>query len=1209
MKLKIKTPLESINKAYRNQTIPNSEINLLNDELKKVMEDLNANQDEEYHKNLISHFLRKVFYKDEYHINVNKRQDLVIRSGKNKDDSVNVIIEFKKPLSREMITKENPNVKSFHQLIYYYLEERIYNQNPKVKNLIITNLVDWYIFDEVWFSKNIFNNVQFKKDYEEFKVNKGKGTKDFYNDIAYPFLEKLDDEIPCTYFNLQSYSKFTKNQIAELYRVFSPDHLLKKPFANDSNQLNREFYNELLWIIGLEEIKIANKKIIQRLPIKERHDASLLENTIHKIQTSNKLKNFSNKNQFGETETDQIFSIGLELCITWLNRILFLKLLEGQLRSYHKNINPNFSFLNTEKIQNYSELSELFFEVLAVPIRNRTNIFIDKFKDIPYLNSSLFDKSYLEENFLSISDLTNRAELPLYNSTVLKNNLGKKITGKKNTLSYLFDFLDSYDFSSDKNSEIEGDQKAIINASVLGLIFEKINGYKDGSFFTPGFITMHMCRETIRKAVLQKFNESNNWDCKDFESLKDKIDGTNEEERERANLIINTLRICDPAVGSGHFLVSAMNEIISIKSDLNVLSLRNGNRLKGYKIQVNNDELKITNNETEEPFEYILNQKDKPIEELQAVQEALFHEKQTIIENCLFGVDINPKSVMICCLRLWIELLKNSYFTKESKYKELETLPNIDINIKCGNSLVSIFDLRDTEKSSDKKQIAEKKKIVNKYKDLVKKYKSTLINKEDLKKEIQIIKDSFIPFAKPSKSVHAEYFKLKEDAKLEYLMHSSETYEIAKQNRKRLSELEKKIGNEFKEIYSNALEWRFEFPEVLDENGDFIGFNVIIGNPPYIGIEDISWDYRRFYETIFNTAKGRFDSYSLFIEKAMQLKKTSGSFTFIIPGKFLNNKQFVLARKIICDNHGVSVIKIDDKVFEDAQVDSVIVENYPVSKQNKPKYKAFNINMQELKLLSQTDIDNILEDKQIIFRLEINSKFENIISKIETNTLRVKDIGEVKDGIVAGAIKDILFLDKKIDKDSHKLYFGKNISRFHLGKTETWVNYKPEEMMKEEIKRQGNKRTGLWMRDKKIFERDKIIYRKVGKELIATYAEEGIYYEQTVHSCHITDSRFKTKYILGLFNSTLFKFYYRNTNSQGGDIFPQVRISSVENLPIKLADKNTQESIESIVNQIIKKKSTDALTDTTDLENKIDSLVYKIYDLTDIEIKIIEKNI
>ena len=156
------------------------------------------------------------------------------------------------------------------------------------------------------------------------------------------------------------------------------------------------------------------------------------------------------------------------------------------------------------------------------------------------------------------------------------------------------------------------------------------------------------------------------------------------EDNKEANQIINSLKICDPAVGSGHFLVSALNEIIAIKSDLKILQDRAGHRLKEYQFEVVNDELIVTD-EDGELFEY--NPANK---ESQRIQEALFHEKQTIIENCLFGVDINPNSVKICRLRLWIELLKNAYYKNEN---ELETLPNIDINIKCGNSLISRFAL------------------------------------------------------------------------------------------------------------------------------------------------------------------------------------------------------------------------------------------------------------------------------------------------------------------------------------------------------------------------------------------------------------------------------------------------------------------------------------------------------------------------------------
>ncbi|CAK8723215.1 site-specific DNA-methyltransferase (adenine-specific) [Candidatus Electrothrix laxa] len=1076
---------------------------------------------------------------------------------------------------------------------------------PGHQHLVITNSYEWFIFNATTFDRLFAQNKKLVKQFNDFENGRLVDTKTdfFYKQIAEPFIEDIKTEIDFTYFNLQEYQKLLRNddkaddnKLIALFKLLSPEHLLKLPFTNDSNSLDKRFYSELLHIIGLTETKEGSKKLIERNKPGERFTGTLFEDTIIQLDSLDKLSRLERPSQFGSTQQEKLFNVALELSITWINRILFLKLLEAQLITYHKG-DKSYSFLNLDKIKNYDDLNSLFFQVLAKKHDQRNEDVIKAFEKVPYLNSSLFEPTDIEQDTIFISNLRDDKTIPILSQTVLKDQQGKKRIGKLKTLEYLFEFLNAYDFSSEGSEEIQEENKSLINASVLGLIFEKINGYKDGSFFTPGFITMYMCRETIRKAVVQKFNETKNWKCKDLEDLYDKI-----EDRKEANDIVNRLKICDPAVGSGHFLVSALNEMIAVKNDLKILQDRDGKRLKEYQVEIVNDELIVTDEEGE-LFDYNFNSKES-----QRIQETLFHEKQTIIENCLFGVDINPNSVKICRLRLWIELLKNAYYKTAS---ELETLPNIDINIKCGNSLVSRFSI-----DADLKQALKKSNwSIDSYRVAVETYRNAQ-NKEqkrEMKRLIADIKSDFRSEISLNDPKVKNLYKL--SGKLYQMTHQRQLFEMSKKEKvardkkvKKLTEDTKKLKAEIEEIkankiFENAFEWRFEFPEVLNADGDFVGFDVVIGNPPYIGIEDIAWDYRRFYETIFKTATGRFDLYSLFIEKAMRIKHQTGVFTYIIPGKFLNNKQFVTARKIVCDNQSVTVVKIYEKVFEDAQVDSVIVENFPAK--NK-KYKALQISMHELQLLSETDVSNILSDKEIIFRLEINIKLDNLISKIQNETLKIKEIGDVKDGIVAGTIKDILYIDKKIDKDCHKLYFGKHLSRYSLAETSVWVNYKPEEMMKEEVQRKNGKRAGLWMRDEKIFNREKILSRFVAKEIIATYDNEGKYYEHTLHSTHITDERFKIKYVLGLFNSNLFKFYYRKTNSQGGDIFPQVRISSVNNLPIKLADNKTQGKIEALVNQILAKTLQDNLSETKDLENQIDQLVYDLYDLTKEEIELIE---
>ncbi len=319
-------------------------------------------------------------------------------------------------------------------------------------------------------------------------------------------------------------------------------------------------------IIGLEESKAGSKKLIGRKPEERRNPGSLLENTINILKSEDCLSQLKKRSDFGASADEQYYNVALELVITWINRILFLKLLEGQLKRYNGG-NKNFGFLNFSRIEDFDELNKLFFRVLAVKEEDRSGDISKKFSGVPFLNSSLFEPTTIEHNTIRINSLDDNVTIPLLSSTVLKDNSGRKISGSMQPLEYLFEFLDAYDFSSEGSEDIQEENKTLINASVLGLIFEKINGYKDGSFFTPGFITMYMCHETITRAVVQKFNEAKGWSCETITDIYNKNPEITE-----ANRIVNSLKICDPAVGSGHFLVSALNEIIAIKSELGILA-------------------------------------------------------------------------------------------------------------------------------------------------------------------------------------------------------------------------------------------------------------------------------------------------------------------------------------------------------------------------------------------------------------------------------------------------------------------------------------------------------------------------------------------------------------------------------------------------------------------------------------------------------------
>ena len=643
MKLHTHAPAKALLPAFRTQNLSREQIERFKQQfvlLRRRIADV-PGESEEHLKNIVADFLKAAWYRETHYINTRDRQDLVIHTGKTAKEPVGVILEVKRPGNRaEMISAAKPNGKALHELLRYYLNERQQGNNREIKRLIITNIDEWYIFDAADFEQHIYSNTGLLKHYTEWREGRrGAGSTDwFYKEIAAPFFEKELPALDCTYFRLDDYQVAVENTnpaddelLLDLYKVLSPEHLLKKPFANDANSLNKQFYDELLYILGLEEIKEGGKKLIQRAG-KRRHEGSLLENTLNKLEVSGRWRKAPDLAHFGEDEAASRFSIALELAITWLNRILFLKLLEAQLKRWKPDDDLS-TFLKADFIRDFDDLSQLFFEVLNQPQDQRSPGIRQRYGQLPYLNSSLFELTGLESAIFSVEALDDRAEMPLAANSVVRDPSGK---GRMLTLHYLFAFLEAYDFSSDSKARIQADNRAVINAAVLGLIFEKINGYRDGSFFTPGFITMYMCRETLRRAVLQKFNTRYGWAAATFDDLHNLLDYSKVSEY---NELVNSLRICDPAVGSGHFLVSALNELIALKSELGILSDRQGKRLREVRAVVGNDDLILTDPETDRPIEY------RPgIDTSQRVQEALFQEKQTLIENCLFGVDINPKS-------------------------------------------------------------------------------------------------------------------------------------------------------------------------------------------------------------------------------------------------------------------------------------------------------------------------------------------------------------------------------------------------------------------------------------------------------------------------------------------------------------------------------------------------------------------------------------
>ena len=1186
-----------LRRSHKKQSIAEQSLLSFQKNLANLLEKLKDHNREGKQETDVRDFLNDSFYKDKYYINKKETADWVIYNGANDKSKVAVILEMKRTSAKtEMLTEIEVNVKALHELVLYYLRERIENNNHEIKHLIASNGIEWYIFNELWFNE-VFYTTAFKKSYQSWKLS-GHSTDDFYKQYVKPYIAELQDEIVFCKIDLRDYQKASNRKLSELYKVLSPEHLLKQEIANDANKLNRPFYNELLYILGIEERKAAdsNKKIIDRIVPEKWQDGSLIENVINKLIVKDCLRNVKNLESFGENREDQLYSVALELCITWLNRILFLKLLESQLVKYH-NDDKSFKFLSYDKIQDFDELSELFFEVLAIPTKDRTESVNKKFGQIPYLNSSLFELSDLEKETISIEDLKDRLEISYFSSSVLVNDNGKPQKGEINTLKYLLEFLDAYRFgASDDEESIKQDK--LINAAVLGLIFEKLNGYKDGSFYTPAFITMYMCRETIRRAVVQKFNETNNWGCEIFDDLHEHIEYKNLQERKAYNEQINSIKICDPAVGSGHFLVSALNEMIAIKSELKILQHPNGTRIKDIEVSIDNDELTVYDQNEGQDFNYTVGKGGGLISEKQLLQETLFEEKRAIIENCLFGVDINPKSVKICQLRLWIELLKNAYYKADG---ELETLPNIDINIKTGNSLVSKYAL-----DEDLSEVFKKQKFsLAIYQDTVAAYKEakTKESKAEFKNFISEIKEAFRqsvintdPHRKKQNELYWKLQGLKANVDMFGNKKLSDT-ELKKQKTD-LEKQKQKVDEEIQDIennkiYRNSFEWRFEFPEVLNAQGDFVGFDVVIGNPPY-GVKTTD-KYKEFYQRNY---KATSDIYTIFIELGLNLNVKNGFTGFIIPVSWLTGDNFISTRNLFIGKGKITIaINLPYNVFEEAYVDTGIYvfenakEEYYSSSvfEFNPKSKiekGFSQNL-DFSIINSQEWQN---EKKL--KIVLNTQISTLNKKVYNKGITLYSISTSGRGILADS-SDIF---KNSFEEETKLLFEGKLNRYVMDEPSSYVIY--GDNLKEKPKNDS------------IFTGERILVRRIISRqfrIMATKTDVDFVSKKDLYVFKITDDKFNLNYILSLLNSSLVSFLKtQGSTSAKKDDFTQLTLSDVRELCIPQISETDQAPFIEIVDEILNLKKADPAADTVALEAEIDKMVYELYELTEEEIAIVE---
>ncbi|EHV0992938.1 Eco57I restriction-modification methylase domain-containing protein [Campylobacter jejuni] len=1232
MKFEAINEKEFLNPYHRKKPILETELN----EFIKTLKDYKINLENNLKNNedsLVANALSKFFENLSFQCEVksihkgNSGIDLALK----KDGLTQVIIEAKLPHSREFFSPSKPNCKALHECILYYLRERK-ALNSSLKHIIITDFYSFFIFKADLFEELFNKNKYFKEAFENFESKNSlfKGN----TDEIYKEFEKIlngDSTLKGLFVDLKpilEQDKLSFSKLKPLFKIFSKDCLLGEFNPNDANSLNNAFYKELLYILGLCESKQNSKLIIAK------SEESKEEQGTFYTAINSKLK-------------EENFETILKLLILWLNRILFLKLIESNLVRF--NDDKNLKFLNFKKIHDFDKLSELFFEVLAKEKSTRKK---SEFAYLPYLNSSLFEKQSIE-NTLEISSLSNDLKLFYYKNTVLKDDKCKAKKGQVGLLEYLFEFLDSFDFGSDDEQSEILSQKELISSSVLGNVFEKLNGYKEGSFYTPSFITSYMCKESITKVVLDKFNAQFDLDAKDISELRKSL---RKEDKKAQKELLNSIKICDPAVGSGHFLVSALNVMLSIYDELNLFD-------EEFYLEVQNDEILITGRKGE----FIEYKRPKtPKDKAHLIQQELFHTKKDIIENNLFGVDINPNSCEITKLRLWIELLKHSFYQSfdDGNYHDLKTLPNIDINIKCGNSLVSYFE---TGKSlSHYPNIKER---MGKYKRIVKDYKEGFYtDKSHINQEIKNLKISFKNFCfadkfkKEMKSFNdkCEKYSKKygnflavDDENLKFFVSANLTlFDFdEKEATKEFANLKKEYDNIFNLESNHPFEWRFEFPEILDDDGNFKGFDLIIGNPPYIKENDNKDLFTNTKK--LRTYQGKMDIWYHFVGRGFDILKNNGYLAFIATNNWVTNSGAKKLRNIVLEESQIlSLVDFSSfMVFDSASIQTMIMQ---FQKIKPPKNYEFHF----AKITTQTpiyeDVINLLKNEKTqnneILSINLTPKkfidktlnftksdYEELFNKIQKYGKFYLEESEVAQGIVPAIDEAFVIKDKNVFSKNEqcfiKEYYTGLSGKFYSSFTDKYLIYlsnknysgnlddlpnlkqhfqKYKEILKEsKIKYKTPNKPYFYLhreREEKFFKKgeEKIISQVRCIEPIFVYSNENFYGSRALF--FIQTCRINLKYLTGVLNSKLIAFWLKHKGKIQGNLF-KIDKEPLLNIPVvNINSKNEKlaNKLISLVDEILKVKEQDKNANTQELENKINSLVYKLYNLTEEEIKIIE---
>ena len=431
---------------------------------------------------------------------------------------------------------------------------------------------------------------------------------------------------------------------------------------------------------------------------------------------------------------------------------------------------------------------------------------------------------------------------------------------------------------------------------------------------------------------------------------------------------------------------------------------------------------------------------------------------------------------------------------------------------------------------------------------------------------------------------------------------SKDTKKKIEQLSNEITKLETEIGEiKNNKIYENAFEWRFEFPEVLNGDGDYIGFDMVIGNPPYLTGSSFR-EFHNFYIQTFSTAEYQLDLYPFFIELSTNLLLSNGYVSLITPNSWLKNLKMQKTRKYVLDNLKFESINPNiSKAFEEAQVDTLIFIACKRNKNGEINIWTFDDKEPSPRHLINQEV--FLENEGFVFDLEVNPMIRSIIKKVRSKSKILEDDFEITRGVnpydkYRGQSEDIISSKAyhssfKKDETFKPELRGKHVSTFNYKwDNKHFISY------------------GSWLaapRNPKFFTGKRILFREIlGNRFVTTTIDEDFILDRSLYIGKPLNDSINVEAVLGILSSKLLIWLFRIEKNEFDDLFPKIRLEEFKKLPIP-KQNIFEDDISKIIVKIMAQKNENGQIDITILENKIDKLIYRLYELTEDEINIIEQ--